>query len=81
MDLGFICVAKASCDPTGRYSLPAVVRLLLNRKAASRVHAFDPEYTEVGGPGEETQRWPGRSRVRLAAPIAVEQAGESTCGP
>jgi aliphatic nitrilase len=81
VDLGFICVAKASCDPTGRHSLAAVVRLLLNRKPASRVHAFDPEYTEVGRLGEETQRQPGRSRVRFVAPIAVEQAGECACGP
>jgi len=56
VDLGFIGVAKAAYDPTGHYSRPDVVRLLLNKKPASRVHAFDPEYTEVGKPGEEAQR-------------------------
>jgi aliphatic nitrilase len=56
VDLGFIGVAKAAYDPTGHYSRPDVVRLLLNKKPASRVHAFDPEYTEVGKPGEETPR-------------------------
>ncbi len=52
----FIGVAKAAYDPTGHYSRPDVVRLLLNKKPGSRVHAFDPEYTEVGKPGEEAQR-------------------------
>ena len=47
VDLGFIGVAKAAYDPTGHYSRPDVVRLLFNKKPASRVHAFDPEYTEV----------------------------------
>jgi aliphatic nitrilase len=56
VDLGFIGVAKAAYDPTGHYSRPDVVRLLFNKKPASRVHAFDPEYNEVGGPGEEAQR-------------------------
>lgn len=56
VDLGFIGVAKAAYDPTGHYSRPDVVRLLLNKKPASRVHAFDPEYTELGKPGEEAQR-------------------------
>lgn len=56
VDLGFIGVAKAAYDPTGHYSRPDVVRLLLNKKPASRVHAFDPEYTEVGKPGEEARR-------------------------
>jgi len=56
VDLGFIGVAKAAYDPTGHYSRPDVVRLLLNKKPGSRVHAFDPEYTEVGKPGEEAQR-------------------------
>jgi len=56
VDLGFIGVAKAAYDPTGHYSRPDVTRLLLNKKPASRVHAFDPEYTEVGKPGEESQR-------------------------
>jgi nitrilase len=47
VDLGAIGVAKAAYDPTGHYSRPDVVRLLFNKKPASRVHAFDPEYTEV----------------------------------
>lgn len=45
VDLGAIGVAKAAYDPTGHYSRPDVLRLLFNRKPASRVHAFDPEYT------------------------------------
>jgi nitrilase len=48
VDLGFIGVAKAAYDPTGHYSRPDVVRLLFNKKATSRVHAFDPEYAEIG---------------------------------
>ncbi|MBS0449366.1 MAG: carbon-nitrogen hydrolase family protein [Proteobacteria bacterium] len=46
VDLGFIGVAKAAYDPTGHYSRPDVVRLLLNPKAASRVHTFQSDPTE-----------------------------------
>ncbi|MDM0106589.1 carbon-nitrogen hydrolase family protein [Variovorax sp. J22R24] len=55
IDLGFIGVAKAAYDPTGHYSRPDVVRLLLNKKPGTRVHAFDPEYTEISG-AEEAPR-------------------------
>jgi nitrilase len=48
IDLGFIGLAKAAYDPTGHYSRPDVVRLLLNKKPGTRVHAFDPEYIELG---------------------------------
>jgi nitrilase len=51
VDLGAIGVAKAAYDPTGHYSRPDVVRLLFNNKPASRVHAFDPEYTEADAAG------------------------------
>lgn len=57
VDLGTIGVAKAAYDPTGHYSRPDVLRLLFNRKPASRVHAFDPEYTEADAAGTApTQR-------------------------
>jgi nitrilase len=55
IDLGFISVAKAAFDPTGHYSRPDVVRLLFNKKPAARVHAFDPEYTEVKGSQADDQ--------------------------
>lgn len=53
VDLGFISVAKAAYDPCGHYSRPDVVRLLLNKKPHSHVHAFDPEFTETSD-SEET---------------------------
>jgi len=43
IDIGFIGVAKAAYGPTGHYSRPDVVRLLLNKKPGTRVHAFGPE--------------------------------------
>ena len=41
LSLPMISVAKAAADPVGHYSRPDVVRLMLNRKAAPRVMAFD----------------------------------------
>ncbi|MEO0360780.1 MAG: carbon-nitrogen hydrolase family protein [Pseudomonadota bacterium] len=48
ISLPMISVAKAAADPVGHYSRPDVVRLMLNRKAAPRVMAFD-EAPEAGG--------------------------------
>lgn len=49
VDLGFIGVAKAAYDPAGHYSRPDVVRLLVNRKPARRVHDFDADPVEFMG--------------------------------
>jgi nitrilase len=50
VDLGSISLAKAAYDPSGHYSRPDVLRLLFNKKPASRVHAFEPEYTDAQAP-------------------------------
>ncbi len=47
VDPGAIGVAKAAYDPTGHFLQPDVLRLLFNKRQASRVHAFDPESTET----------------------------------
>ena len=41
ISLPMISVAKAAADPVGHYSRPDVVRLMLNRKPAPQVMAFD----------------------------------------
>ena len=41
LSLPMISVAKAAADPVGHYSRPDVVRLMLNRKPAPKVVAFD----------------------------------------
>ncbi|WP_341961032.1 carbon-nitrogen hydrolase family protein [Pseudomonas sp. RC10] len=50
IDLGEIAVAKAAADPAGHYARPDVMRLLLNRTPAHRVHAFEPGLQEQRGP-------------------------------
>lgn len=52
IDLGLIGLAKAAYDPTGHYSRPDVVRLLLNPKPAARVHQFQADPTEYSTQGE-----------------------------
>ena len=57
LSLPMISVAKAAADPVGHYSRPDVVRLMLNRKPAPRVMAFDeaPEAKGFEAIGEEPQ--------------------------
>lgn len=55
VDLGFIGVAKAAYDPTGHYSRPDVVRLLLNSKPAVRVHSFDTDPSEYNSPRQSAE--------------------------
>lgn len=53
LSLPMISVAKAAADPVGHYSRPDVVRLMLNRKAAPRVMAFDEAPEALSGePGD-----------------------------
>ena len=54
LSLPMIAVAKAAADPVGHYSRPDVVRLMLNRKPAPRVMAFD-EAPEVIVPEPEEE--------------------------
>jgi nitrilase len=41
IDLGEIAVAKAAADPAGHYARADVMRLLINRAPAHRVHTFE----------------------------------------
>jgi nitrilase len=47
IDLSMISLAKAAADPTGHYSRPDVVRLLLNREPLARVQALKPAFAET----------------------------------
>ncbi len=47
IDLAAISLAKAAADPTGHYSRPDVVRLLLNPEPLSRVQKMQPAFEAV----------------------------------
>lgn len=53
LDLSAIVLAKAAADPTGHYSRPDVVRLLLNPNPAPRVEYLEEPLSAVEPP------WPG----------------------
>jgi nitrilase len=47
LDLSLIVVAKGAADPTGHYSRPDVVRLLLNPNPAPKVQYMEPPMTMI----------------------------------